>query len=132
MLLKGYEEEMDLSEQDTVLIGTVEPLSPQDIDLGRAVKQKGAMVIVFSSLARHSETMIKGVDHFIDNLIPTDDSIVFLEGTEEKALATAAIASMEKPDSSEGFLLLKEITITAAQSEKLNIKRTSTSPGIAG
>ena len=98
-VLKSY----DITAQDTVVIFSHGGLNAAGIEVGLIAKEKGATVIVITSMqnyrineAKHSSGKKLGDvgDVVIDNCAPPEDAIVKLENWEEPVAASATVMSV--------------------------------------
>ena len=98
-VLRSY----DITAQDTVVIFSHGGLNAAGIEMGLIAKEKGATVIVVTSMQNYNKNVAKHSsgkklgdvgDIVIDNCAPPEDAIVKLEGWEEPVAASATVMSV--------------------------------------
>jgi len=90
MLLKYYQDGLDLTAQDTVLLGSLRP--DEDRQLVRKLRDQQVATVVFGS--SYAQDLLAQADYFLPNFAPAEDAILTLAGWDEALCPTAPVANV--------------------------------------
>lgn len=90
MLLKYYQAGLDLTAQDTVLLGSLQP--DEDLQLVRKLRERQVATVVFGP--SHARGLRAQADYFLPSFAPAEDAILRLTGWDEALCPTAPVANV--------------------------------------